>query len=41
MNITTYIYHIGSCPMAELVTASDCYVYIVVMLSEGHEFEPH
>ena len=30
-----------SCPMAELVTASDCYIYIVVMLSEGHEFEPH
>ena len=27
--------------MAELVTASDCYVYIVVMLLEGHEFEPH
>ena len=26
------------CPMAELVTASDCYA---IVTSEGREFEPH
>ena len=27
--------------MAELVTASDCYDCLVIVPSEGHEFEPH
>ena len=29
------------CPMAELVTASDCYLALWKSSSEGREFEPH
>ena len=35
-----YMDHVNTCPMAELVTASDCYP-IRRCSSEGREFEPH
>jgi hypothetical protein len=31
----------NTCPMAELVTASDCYLRSSGKSSEGREFEPH
>ena len=31
----------NTCPMAELVTASDCYPTLGESSSEGREFEPH